>query len=118
MSNDKRQYHRISTDISVKFSMEDVDSESKERLTGLAEDCGKGGMFLSTDNLLPNGSVINIEFRPKTDSENKLFIQTQAVVCWVQSKKKPKGMGIKFTEFEGVENSNFAEWIENLFKTL
>ena len=57
MNNEKRQYHRVSTDISIKFSLKDIDSESKKYLTGLADDCGKGGMFLSTDNLLPKGSV-------------------------------------------------------------
>ncbi len=46
----------------------------------------------------------------------EVTIQAQAVVRWTQRFRKPKGMGLEFFEFNGLEGRNFEQCMEQLLK--
>ena len=116
MFEEKRKFKRIASNVRVGFNKEQVDKETKEYFQGVAEDCGLSGMFLATEHLMPKGSVVSLRFQFIDKEGKEVNIQAQAVVRWTQRFRKPKGMGLEFYEFSGLENRNFEDCLEQLLK--
>jgi len=113
---EKRKYPRIATNVHVRFRNEFLSKEARDYLGGVAENLSLGGMFVSSDHLLSKGSIITLEFEIESEDKNVSTINARAVVRWVRRWRSPRGMGIEFIEFQGVDNHTFAKWIEGLFK--
>jgi hypothetical protein len=73
-------------------------------------------MFIDTDNLLPKGSMVVIQFRSNKEGDKRPVI-AKGLVCWTRKWKSPHGMGIDFIEFEGLGNTPFEEWFKNHFQS-
>lgn len=116
MFEEKRKFKRIASNVHIGFSKRQVDKETEEYFQGVAEDCGLSGMFLATDHLMPKGSIISINFQFVDGKGEKVTIQAQAVVRWVQRFLGPKGMGLEFFEFNGLGDRNFEECLEQLLQ--
>ncbi|MCK5069437.1 MAG: PilZ domain-containing protein [Desulfocapsa sp.] len=116
MLDEKRKFKRIASNVRVGFSKQRIDKDSEEYFQGVAEDCGLSGMFLTTDHLMPKGSVISLNFQFKDEVGETIQIQAQAVVRWTQRFRRPKGMGLEFFEFQGLKNRSFEECLKLLLK--
>ncbi len=116
MFEEKRRFKRVASNVRVGFSKRQVDKETEEYFQGVAEDCGLSGMFLATEHLMPKGSVVSLNFQFDDGSGEKISIQAQAVVRWTQRFRKPKGMGLEFFEFNGLEDRNFEDCLKLLLK--
>ena len=94
-----------------------VDYESNGTyLYDYSNDLSEGGIFIETDNPLPQGSELTLRFTlPDVD---RVF-EIKGVVAWVngvdnKSKKMLMGMGVEFTNMEGDDKSTLDEYIKKL----
>ena len=116
MFEEKRKFKRIASNVRVGFRKEHADKETEDYFQGIAADCGLSGMFLTTEHLMPKGSIVSLSFQ-FTDTEGEtVAIQAQAVVRWTQRFRKPKGMGLEFFEFTGLGDRNFEDCLQQLLR--
>jgi c-di-GMP-binding flagellar brake protein YcgR len=116
MFKERRKHVRIATNISIRFYKEDLDRKSRKKLSGIAENCSLGGMYLSTEDTFPEGSVLSLEFEIDSEESGPTVVKARAVVRWSRRWSAPRGMGLEFVEFEGPGNRSFAEWMAVLAK--
>ncbi len=76
---------------------------------------GLGGMFIEINHPFPKGSIVAIQFKSKTDKDERL-VTARGLIRWTQKRKRPHGMGIDFIEFEGLGNTSFEEWFKKHFQ--
>lgn len=116
MFDNKRKFKRSATDVLVKYRKEeDIDKNTKDYLHGIAKDYGMGGIFLATDNPMEKGSVISLDFL-LLDEGKEINVQAKAIVRWTQKFRKPKGMGVQFYDFSGLEGLDIEQCFEKLFQ--
>ncbi len=115
MSEEKRKFKRIASNVRVGFRKQQADRETEDYFQGVAEDCGLSGMFLTTEHLMSKGSIVSLSFQ-FDDKGETVTIQAQAVVRWTQRFRKPKGMGLEFFEFSGLGDRNFEECLQQLLQ--
>ncbi len=114
MVNIKRKSCRIRPGVAVRFMGESIAKTKREYLDGVVENCGLGGMFISSDHLFPKGSLITMDFRIDSESKNLTPVSAQGIVRWVQRRNGDRGMGIAFIEFQGLGDRVFSEWIKKV----
>lgn len=114
MPGEQRQHRRAETNVLVQFCEDSGDNSAQQYQKGIVGNCSAGGMYIATEHPAPRGSLIRLKF--SLDSENKapLPIQARASVRWVRHVAHPRGMGVEFLEFEGIDAQDFREWITNL----
>ena len=113
---DNRKFKRSATDVLVKYrKVEDIDKDTKHYLQGIAKDYGRGGIFLTTDNPMEKGSVISLDFL-LLDEGKEINVQAKAIVRWTQRFRKPKGMGVQFYDFTGLDGLDIEQCFEKLFQ--
>jgi Tfp pilus assembly protein PilZ len=116
MFDNKREFKRSATDVLVKYrKVEDVDKSTKHYLEGIAENYGMGGVFLATDKPMQKGSVISLDFL-LLDEGKEVTIQAKAIVRWIQRFRNPKGMGVEFYDFSGLDGVDVEHCFEKLFQ--
>ena len=113
ISMERRKYLRAVTDVFVQFCEKSAGRPNQQPHEGLVENCSAKGMYISTGHPSPRGSLITLKF---CESATKALIPGQvcATVRWVRYLTDPKGMGVEFLEFEGVDERDFKEWITSL----
>jgi c-di-GMP-binding flagellar brake protein YcgR len=111
---EKRKYHRTVTEVFVQFFEESDENMNHQYQEGVVENCSAGGMYISTDHPCPRGSTIILKFRLESRIKDLLPIKVRAAVRWTRHVTNPKGMGIEFLEFEGIDKRDFQEWITSL----
>ena len=116
MSYQRRKTHRIRPGVAVRFFGEPIDRTKRQYLDGVVENCGLGGMFISTDRPFPKGSLVTLEFRIKSESRDLDPVKAQGIVRWVRRRTGDRGMGIAFIEFEGLGDRVFSDWIRKVLK--
>ncbi|HNT28388.1 MAG TPA: TIGR02266 family protein [bacterium] len=93
---EKRKSPRIEIELSVFFA---VSSELPHNFfTGIMMDLSTGGIFLSTEQMLPVGSRLHLSFLMDTRR-----VEGHAEVCWTR-KAAPgvePGMGLRFLDIPG-----------------
>ena len=114
MFNRKRESCRIRPGVAVRFMGESIAKAKREYLDGVVENCGLGGMFISTDRLFPKGSLITMDFRIDSESKDLTPVSAQGMVRWVQRGNGNRGMGIAFIEFKGLGDRVFSSWIKKV----
>ena len=112
MANERREYPRLSTDFSISFIPEDHNPDTIEYLSAVAENVSLGGMFISTKNTFSKGTVIQLNFHALDKT-----IEAKAIVRWVRNWRSPRGMGVEFIEFKGLDQKSFMEWSQKLFES-
>lgn len=120
MKKEHRRYTRIPTDMTLTFSEESSSTEMSRYLKGVAQNLSVQGMFIETSSPLPKGSVLKLEFYPKSlqesEEQEKSFITVRAIVRWKRHFGKPRGMGVEFFEFENLRGRDFEDIIGRLFE--
>ena len=116
MRPQKRRTHRIRSGVAVRFIGESIDRTTRRYLDGVAENCGLGGMFISTEHPYPKGSLITLDFRINSESKELTPVSARGIVRWVQRRIGDRGMGIEFIEFEGLGDRVFSDWIEKVLQ--
>ncbi len=116
MLDEQRKFKRIGSNVRVGFSKQQIDKKSEEYFQGVAEDCGLSGMFLATSHLMPKGSVVSLNFQFADENGEDVHMQAQAVVRWTQRFRRPKGMGLEFFEFSGLEDRSFEQCLKLLLR--
>lgn len=114
MFNQRRKTHRIRPGVAVRFIGESIDKMTRHYLDGVVENCGLGGMFISTDHPFPKGSLITLDFRIDSESRELTPVRAQGIVRWVKRRTGNRGMGIEFIEFQGLGDRVFADWIKKV----
>ena len=114
MFNKRRKNCRIRPGVSVRFMGESIDKMKREYLDGVVENCGLGGMFISTDHVFSKGSLITLDFRIDSESKDLTPVRAQGIVRWVQRRNGNRGMGIAFIEFQGLGDRVFSDWIKKV----
>ncbi len=114
MFDNKRKFKRSASNVLVKYrKVEDLDRSTKQYLHGIAKDYGMGGIFLATDNPMDKGTVISLDFL-FLDKGTEVTVQAKAIVRWTQRFRKPKGMGVKFYDFTGLDGIDIEKYLEKL----
>lgn len=116
MSNERRKYARLRPGVAVRFCEETTDRSKREYLVGVAENCGLGGMFISTDPPFSEGSIVTLDFWIESESKGVTPVTAYGIVRWVRRKSGVRGMGVQFIEFEGLGDRIFSDWIKEVFK--
>jgi len=116
MFDNKRKFERSATNVLVRYKeVEDVDQSTKEYLNGIAKDFGMGGIFLATDKPMSKGSVLTLDFL-LIDEGKKINITAKAIVRWTQRFLSPRGMGVEFYEFTGLEGIDVEECLTKILQ--
>lgn len=113
--DNKRKFKRSATNVLVRFKEENLDKQTKHYLDGVAQDYGRGGIFIATDKPMNKGSVVFLDFL-FLDEGKEVHIQAKAIVRWTRIFRKPKGMGVEFYDFTGLEGIDFEEYLEKLLQ--
>ncbi len=116
MFEEKRKFKRVASNVRVGFRRQEADKETLDYFQGVAEDCGLSGMFLTTEHLMPKGSMVSLHFQFIDNEGEQVNIEAQAIVRWTQRFRKPKGMGLEFFEFNGLGDRNFEECLQYLLQ--
>jgi hypothetical protein len=115
MTEERRQYPRIATDVQVKFCKESVGAAMREYLSGIAENCSLGGMYIAARRAFPEGTILMLEFTVKSPEAGYDVVRARGVVRWMGHFGESKGMGLEFVEFHGLGKQTFEAWTEVLF---
>ncbi len=110
---DQRKYPRAASGTQIRYRRLASDKEALEYLEGVVENVGLGGVFINTDDPLPRGSLVELEFRVSMDGRDRT-IGAKALVKWNRKMFPPTGMGLEFVEFSGLGESDLSDWIQCL----
>lgn len=116
MSYQRRKTHRIRPGVAVRFFGEPIDRTKRQYLDGVVENCGLGGMFISTDRPFPKGTLITMDFRIESESKELTPVRARGIVRWVQRRAGDRGVGIEFMEFERLGDRVFSDWIKKVLQ--
>ena len=115
MSSEKRVHRRAATNVFVQFFQESDGHNTRQQYReGMVKNFSMGGMYIATEHPFPRESIVIVKFRLESRTKPLLPIQLRAVVRWVRQVTNPKGMGIEFLEFEGIDEGDFREWMTSL----
>lgn len=117
MEIDKRKYPRAQKGMDVRFHEETVPPNVGEYLAGLAADIGIGGMFLSTDEVHPEGTILSIELDRDDPAGDAYMVRARAIVRWTREDEEPRGMGVEFIEFDGLRNLSLEEYLSKVLES-
>ncbi len=115
--SDRRNYPRISSEVSVRWAGESVEKPLRDYYERVASNVSLGGLFVEADPPPPVGTLVRLELRlDPTDPDAEAVLAT-ALVRWRQRWSQPRGMGLEFLEFEGLGESDLAKWLDALRET-
>ena len=112
---DVREFPRLAAGARIRYREVSLRRAEREYLGGIAENVSLGGMFIGTRHPLSVGSVISLEFEVPSEEGSWRRVRAKAVVCWRNRWCRPRGMGIRFIEFEGLGQERLEEWVGRLF---
>jgi len=113
MSQDKRKFPRVSVETGIRYRPIPADSSTVEYLEGVLENVGLGGVFIATEEPLPKGSLVEVEFRI-AEQGKQCAIRAQALVQWDRRLFTPPGMGLQFVAFEGLGQQQLEVWLRKI----
>jgi hypothetical protein len=110
---EQRSYPRLAAGVRVRYRGCPLRKPEEQYLSGVAEDLGLGGMFISTPHPLPKGTLLSLEFHTSADGGCPP-VQAQAIVRWRRLFGRSRGMGVQFVEFHGLGQRCLESWIEDV----
>ena len=108
MLAEKRKYPRIATRIQVKWRCDPVEQPTADYTENVAKNISLGGMFVATDEPLPEGSLVTLLFSTVPEESP---VTVNAIVRWRRRWLSPRGMGLAFYEFEGLAGREREAWM-------
>jgi hypothetical protein len=106
---ERRGYPRLAAGARVHYREVSLRRPERDYLKGVAENVSLGGMFIATRRPMAPGAVVSLVF----ETGNAL-VKAKAVVCWRRRWRGPRGMGVRFIEFEGLGGRRFESWMDGL----
>ncbi len=107
---ERRDFRRLAAGIRVRFHELSLRQRDREYLRGVAEDVSLGGLFIATSHTFPVGTAISLEFHTRGEAGGAP-VRAKAVVCWRRRWRQPRGMGLRFVEFESLGQRRLESWI-------
>jgi Tfp pilus assembly protein PilZ len=99
MEDDRRGgYRSILPGTEVVYRAAPVRPKDRRYLVGIAENVSLGGLFISTRQPFPVGTLVFLDVYPGEGADRTPF-SARAVVRWRQLWREPRGMGLQFLEF-------------------
>lgn len=114
MEEDRRRHPRIAVNAFVRFYEQSVEKTMRRYRQGVVKNYSDGGLFVSTDNPLPQGTPITVEIPIESETAQIKILQIRGVVRWVYHLSGRWGMGIEFFGFTDSEHGDFTDWMSNL----
>ncbi|HYL06208.1 MAG TPA: PilZ domain-containing protein [Thermoanaerobaculia bacterium] len=96
--NRRRDYRSILPGTEVVYRAAPVRPRDRRYLVGVAENLSLGGLFISTRQPFPAGTLVYLDLYPAGEPDGTPF-SARAVVRWRQLWREPRGMGLQFLEF-------------------
>ncbi len=110
---ERRQFRRLAAGARVRYHVPELGRSEREYLRGIVEDVSLGGMFIATRQPLPVGTPIVLELHARGDAGSEP-VRARAVVCWRRRWRQPRGMGVRFVEFEYLGQRRLETWLDTL----
>jgi hypothetical protein len=111
--DEDRRFRRLAAGIRVFFRGTPLRRSDRDYLEGVAENVSLGGMFIATARPPREGSLVTLEFdRPAVPGGRA--VRAKALVCWRRRWSQPRGMGIRFLEFENLGPVPLAAWLDEI----
>jgi PilZ domain len=107
-----RRFSRLAAGVQVLFRGGPLRKSEREYLEGVAENVSLGGMFIKTRNPLKEGSLVTLSFLG--DEEGGPPVRAKALVCWRRRWRQPRGMGVRFLEFENLGPRGLEGWLKDV----
>lgn len=114
LPEDPRRYPRLKAGVRVLYEGLLPSRTERQYLSGVAQDLSLGGMFLSSEDPFPPGTLLILEFRTPDMVPEDLPVCARALVRWRRRWGAGKGMGISFVELEGVDRQRLQEWLDSV----
>jgi hypothetical protein len=93
LEEERRAFRRLAVGVRVRYQEVRLRRPEREYLKAVAEDVSLGGMFLSPRHMFPEGTAIEVEFRPCDEAG---------------------GLGVRFVEFVSLGERRLESWIETV----
>lgn len=107
---ERREFPRLAAGIRLVFRGAALRKPERDYLMGVAEDVSLGGMFILTAHPPREGSLVWLEFHVPGDSAARP-VRAKAMVCWRRRWRRPRGMGVRFLEFENLGQRRLESWL-------
>lgn len=107
---ERRGFRRLAAGVRVRFHELSLRQRDRDYLRGVAEDVSLGGLFIATSYTFPVGTAISLEFHTSGEAGGAP-VRAKAVVCWRRRWRQPRGMGLRFVEFEFLGQRRLESWI-------
>jgi uncharacterized protein (TIGR02266 family) len=112
-SQEVRGFPRLAAGIRVRFRGAALRRSDREYLEGVAENVSLGGMFIATARPPREGSLVVLEFDRAVNGGVRP-VRAKALVCWRRRWRQPRGMGVRFLEFENLGPVPLAAWLDEV----
>ncbi len=99
MDDERRgDYRSILPGTEVVYRAAPARPRERRYLVGVAENLSLGGMYISTRQPFPVGTLVFLDVYPGAGPDRTPFSAT-AVVRWRRLWREPRGMGLQFVDF-------------------
>ncbi|HEX9943773.1 MAG TPA: PilZ domain-containing protein [Thermoanaerobaculia bacterium] len=108
--DDPREFPRLAAGIRVLYRGIALRKPERDYLWGVAENVSLGGMYIATPHPPREGHLVWLEFHVPGD-EGARPVRARALVCWRRRWRQPRGMGVRFVEFENLGWQRLESWM-------
>lgn len=109
-----REYRRIAAGVQVVYRGHRLRRTEQFYLSGVADNVSLGGMFVAARHTFKPGTLITLEFHTPRDLEDGPPVRARALVCWRRRWRQPRGMGVRFVDFEGLGQRRLETWLQTV----
>lgn len=114
--DEDRKFRRLAAGIHIFFRGTPLRRPDRDYLEGVAENVSLGGMFIATSRPPREGSLLTLEF-DRSALPGARPVRAKALVCWRRRWRQPRGMGVRFLEFENLGPVPLAAWLDEILAT-
>jgi uncharacterized protein (TIGR02266 family) len=112
---ERREFRRLAAGVRVRYHEMSVRRTEREYLRGISGDVSLGGMFIASRHTFPVGTPIVLEFHARGEG-GSAPVRARAVVCWRRRWLGPRGMGVRFVEFEFLGQRRLESWLDTVLE--
>jgi len=112
---ERREFRRLAAGARVRYQAMSLRRTEREYLKGIAADVSLGGMFIASRHTFPVGTPVTLEFHARAEG-GSAPVRAHAVVCWRRRWLRPRGMGVRFVEFEFLGQRRLESWLDTVLE--
>jgi serine/threonine protein kinase/ribosomal protein S27E len=106
---DKRKYKRFRAEMDVRCSKVELDPQKRQDYLAKVRDLSENGAFVQSDNPLPPGSFVEMEFALEGGGAH---VRVLGLVRWRDDTPGEVGMGVQFLEVSTQNRGNLSRFID------